>query len=294
MTSSKPAGSGAGRRSPGRGPGTESPAVSPNAVGAGEVGAAQAPTRPPLDTLAEEPVRSRPKVVEKIGYATGQGDGTVWFPTTGQVLPIAPSKEETYGDYSHGPSLKDQEVATQMHPLKEVEKAAAAKAAKDLVARLEEEAEKAEKEEAAIKASIVRTPFALACDEMVKVLADTQAMFTRRFRLPARVPILNDKFLVFHKHGKLGRILGVEGFESKGVVTPILSCNLEYRLATVDLIEDLWNACVAADEEALQRVLASNIKLKTFNTATAILDKAFCTHTAKAVSVLPNTEEWES
>jgi len=293
VTSSKPAGSGAGRGSPGGGPGTESPAVSPNAVGAGEVGAAQAPTRLPLDEVAEEPVRSRPKVVEKIGYATGQGDGTVWFPTTGQILPIAPAKKESYGDYSYGPSLKDQEVESQMRPIVEAEKAATAKAAKDLAARLEAEAEEAEEVEAAIKAAIVRTPFALACDEMIKTLTNTQAMFARRFRLPARVPILNDKFFVFHKHGKLGRILSVEGFESKGVFTPILSCNLEYRLAAIDLIEDLWNACVEADEEALQRVLASNIKLKTFNTATAIADKAFCSHVSRSVSVLPNTEEWE-
>jgi hypothetical protein len=227
-----------------------------------------------LEAVDVELAHSRPKVIEKIGRATGQGDGTVWFPTTGQILPIAPSK--SFEDYSHG----------------DIEETA--KAAKDLVTRLEQEAEKAEQEEAAAKAALVRSPFADACDEMVKAIADTQMMFARRFRVAAKIPLLGDKFLSLHKHGKLGRILAVEGYDSKGTASPLLSTNLECKLAAVDLIGELWDACVAADEEALQRVLAANVKLKTFNTATAILDKAFCNHTAKAASVLPNREEWES
>jgi hypothetical protein len=150
-----------------------------------------------------------------VGVARGgSGPGTVLFPN-GEVVPIAervPVGEDSTDD-GEGPF--DAEAALN---------------------------------EAVKKADRVRTPFAKACDELVAVLAEVQDLFSSRFRIHAQVPFLEDKVLHLKKRGNGGRVLMVEG---EGVFTPLLSCNLEWRLAAVDALPALWGACVAANAEIL-------------------------------------------
>jgi hypothetical protein len=104
--------------------------------------------------------------------------------------------------------------------------------------------------------------FAQAADHLNDVIDHAEDVFASRFKIRAEILLDPEKpedgKLVYHKrtngYGFAVHFMGSE------VPTPLLSCPIDVRIRATGRFPDLYNACMNADKEALQRIVdaASN------------------------------------
>lgn len=108
--------------------------------------------------------------------------------------------------------------------------------------------------------------FVDACNELNDAIAEVEDAFAEKFKVRAQTGFIKEQTLVFKKHGDRRSFhvsSGVHGTESY-VTTPLLSANLEWRIASVQYFEALWEACVMEDTQASRRIVEAVAEANAF------------------------------
>lgn len=109
-----------------------------------------------------------------------------------------------------------------------------------------------------------REAYDAACDNLRNALIECIATFTERWRIPAEVEF-NDEYgmtfkLRFQRKGDAYGIFCIRGENEES----ILSISVRIRMAAVNHLEDLWQACADAEVATIGSIQEAAEKVITF------------------------------